>query len=67
MDISQRPRLKKAVKTVFGNKSKEITFEMYRQALEEKIRLEEEDSGSMFEEDSDSSSSNMMQMLKKVM
>lgn len=67
MDISKRPKLRKATKVVFGSKANEITFTMYRQALEEKIALEKEDSDSMFEDDSDSSNDNIMDLLKGVM
>jgi hypothetical protein len=67
MDISKRPKLRKATKVVFGFKADEISFTMYRQALEEKIALEKEDSDSMFEEDSDSSGQNITDLLKGVM
>ena len=67
LDISGKPKLRKATKVVFGSKADEITFTMYRQALEEKIALEKADSDSMFEEDPDNSSQNIMDMLKGVM
>jgi len=65
MNIVGKPRLRKAAKVCFGYKAEEITFAMYRQALEEKAAMEKEDASSMFEEEEDSSS-NVMDVLKGV-
>lgn len=53
LDISKKPKLKKAARKVFGQRVTEITFDMYREALEEKSILEKMDANSFFEEDDD--------------
>ncbi len=51
LNIEDKPKLKKAARKVFGERVQEITFQMYREALEEKARLEREDANSFFEEE----------------
>ena len=50
-DISDKPRLRRFTKAIFGQKLNEITFAQYKQMLAEKERLEKEDGNSMFEEE----------------
>ena len=56
-DISDKPRLRRFTKVVFGQKLDKITFSQYKQMLEEKQRLEKEDGNSMFEEEEDDKTS----------
>ena len=65
MDISNKPRLKKAARIVFGSKTNEITFEMYRKCLEEKAAMERSESNSFFEDDDDSFD-NVKDMMKGI-
>lgn len=48
--LSRRPKLKRAMQKLFGYISDEITFDMYRQALETKRRLEIEEAEELFED-----------------
>ncbi len=50
-NLSKRPRLKKAMKTVFGYAKSSITYNDYLFALNLKQRLEKEEALSMFEEE----------------
>jgi hypothetical protein len=43
LDISRKPTLRRAVKKVFGRKTDEITYSMYKFALEEKRRIERQE------------------------
>ena len=68
MNIVGKPRLRHAAKGVYGHKAEEVTFPMYRQALQEKQALEKADSESMFAEDDEASSnSNIMDLIKGAM
>jgi len=43
MDISKKPRIKRAIKRVFGYKTDIITFSMYKEMLKAKASIEEEE------------------------
>jgi len=45
MDISRKPRLRRAIKRIFGKKTDKITYRMYKQMLEAKASLEKEEAG----------------------
>lgn len=44
MDISKKPRIRRAIKKLFGYKTDTITFSMYKQMLEAKHLIEEQES-----------------------
>jgi hypothetical protein len=50
-DISDKPRLRKFARIIFGERLNQITFAQYKAMLEEKQRLEKEDGNSMFEQE----------------
>lgn len=52
-DISDKPRLRRFAKIIFGEKLDKITFSQYKEMLKEKERLEKEDGNSMFEDEED--------------
>ena len=50
-EVGKRPRLKRAVKAVFGSKRSVITYDMYKYALDRRRELEQAESDSVFESD----------------
>lgn len=51
INISKRPRLKKAIKVIFGKSSSTITYEMYKEALAIKRKMENESSTDPFSDE----------------
>lgn len=51
LDIKRKPRLREAVKLVFGKKTSTITYSMYKEALRRKKELEDFESKDVFEVD----------------
>lgn len=45
MDISRKPRLRRAIKKLFGQKTDKITYKMYKEMLRAKANLEKEEAG----------------------
>ena len=50
-EVGKRPRLKRAVKAVFGSKRSVITYDMYKYCLDRRRELEQAESDSVFESD----------------
>jgi len=50
-EVGKRPRLKRAVKAVFGSKLPVITYDMYKYCLDRRRELEQAESDSVFESD----------------
>lgn len=45
MDISRKPRLRRAIKKIFGKKTDKITYKMYKDLLQAKADLEKQEAG----------------------
>lgn len=48
IDVSRKPRLRQAILVIFGEKRPTITYEMYREALKLKKKMEAEESKDVF-------------------